>query len=160
MMALPFIAAGGQLLQGFGQMQEANYQSAVMAQNASIADENASRANAQAATEAMDQDLRAKMEIGSLMSELGASGLSLQGGSALTRRRDLNQLALRDRTRLIEGGRLTAQQKLQEAADLRAQSKATKKAGKWSMLGSVLSATTSFLDGQATVKATNYKRTL
>lgn len=160
MQALPFVMAGGQLLQGFGAMSEANYQSAVMAQNARIADQNASRANAQGAVDAMDQDLRARVEIGSLMSELGASGLSLQGGSALTRRRDLNYMATRDRTRLIEGGRGQAEQYLQQGADLRAQSKATKKAGKWSMLGSVLSAGTSFINGRATVKATNYKRSL
>lgn len=158
MQALPYLMAAGTAVQGLGAMSEANYQSAVMKQNAEIADQNARRTMAQSAQDAADKDMEARLEIGAVLAQASVSGLDMNSGSMLLRRRDMSSFAGQDRRRIIEGGRAEAENSLQEAAGYRAQSRALRKGMKWQLLGTALSAGSSFLNGRDMVSKINYQR--
>lgn len=158
MQALPILMAAGTAIQGFGQMQESSYQAAVMKQNAEIADENARRSMAQAAQDAADKDMEARMEIGSVLAQASASGLNMNAGSMLLRRKDMSTFAQQDRSRIIEGGRREAENYFQQSADARGQAKALRAGKKWQFLGTVMSAGSSFLNGRDMVSKINYSR--
>ena len=160
MQALPVLMAAGTAIQGLGAMQESSYQAAVMKQNAAIQDENARRSVAQAAQDAADKDMEARLEIGSLLAQASASGVDMNSGSMLLRRKDMNTFAAQDRRRITEAGRDEAMAYRQEGANLRGQAKSLKAGRKWQLLGTGLSSATSFVNGRDTVAKVNYQRSL
>lgn len=83
---LPLIAlaasAGGQLAQGFGAANAANYQAAVAENNATIARGNAGYTAGAGATEIEDAGLKARSESAGVRSSLAANGVDVNTGSA------------------------------------------------------------------------------
>lgn len=133
------------------QMQAASYQQAVAENNARIAEENARRAVEDSQRETVDFGEEARQEIGALVAAQSASGLSLDVGSSLLRRRAGERLAKRDSDRLREAGNLRAQGFNQQAADAKAEAKLASKRRGFALLGGGLSVADSFIGGSQSV---------
>lgn len=155
MQALPYVMAGMSALQGIGSAQEASYGAAVAARNAQIEERNAAEKMNAARLEAQDTDQSARQEIGALIANMSASGVSLDSGSSAGAVASQTMLAERDRERLIRRGERERDNSLQAAADLKAQSKQLKKSAKFSMLTIPLSAATSYFSGASMVNKWN-----
>lgn len=115
------ISAAGSVISMIGNMQAASYQAAVAQRNAQIMEENARRELDRAQVEVQDQAEAARFQIGQVIAAQGASGISLNTGSALRRRDDLTQLASRDALRTRQDAELRAENMRQGAADFRAE---------------------------------------
>lgn len=155
---LPYIMAGSAALGGISQMQSANYQSAVAAQNANLLEQQASREAHAANQDIADQDAAARNQIAGLMAEMDASGLNSTTGSMLFRRAGMERMATRDRERLSLKRDNDLENTKRSAAGQRAESKSLKRAGKFSFLSSMLSVPTSFLSGASMVNEYNKGR--
>lgn len=143
----PYLMAGSAVVSGVSQMQNASYQSALATQNANILKEQASRETFAANQDIADQDLAARAEIADLVAQMGASGIDATTGSLMMRRSGANFLAARDRERLGQKRDVNLENTLQQVASQKAEAKALKRSGKLALLGTAISAGTSFLSG-------------
>lgn len=156
--ALPYATAGATLLSGYSQMQNASYQSAVASQNANLLEQQAQREAFAASQDMADTDASARAQIAGLMAEMDASGLNSTTGSMLFRRAGMESLATRDRERLSQKRDIALENTRQSAAGQRAESKAMKRSGKYSLLSTALSVPTSFLSSASMVNEYNKGR--
>ncbi len=154
--AVPYITAGASALSGISAMQSANYQAAVASNNAKLLEEQASRETFAANQDIADQDAAARAQIAGLQAEMDASGINAGTGSMLFRRTGLESVALRDRDRLQLKRDNELKNTKQQAAGQRSEAKAQKRAGRMSLLSTLLDIPTSFLSGASMVN--DYKR--
>lgn len=155
---LPYITAGASALSGLSQMQNANYQSAVASHNANLLETQASREAHAANQDIADRDAAARAQIAGLMAEMDASGINSTTGSMLFRRAGMERLATRDRERLSLKRDNDLENTRNQAASQRAEAKALKRAGKFSLLSTALSIPTSYLSGATMVNEYNKGR--
>jgi hypothetical protein len=115
------------------------YQSRVAKANAAIAQQNAAKAVQTAHQQAQIGDQEAAQDIGAMMAQAGASGLSLGVGSSALRRRSAEELAARDRGFTVYAGEMEAAGYKQEAANYRSEGRNALGGGMLDAFSSVLS---------------------
>jgi len=96
------------------------YQAKVANANASIAEQNAARTRQEGAVKAQEGDFSARAEMGQLLANAGASGITAGVGSKLLQRKSAAELATRDRSYTRYGAETEAVNFKQQANDLRA----------------------------------------
>lgn len=107
--------AGG-FVQMDAQRKQADFQAETAERNARRAVEDAQKAT-------IDQGEKAAQQLGALVAQQSASGLSAGVGSSLLKRRAAERLSSRDNRRIREAGNLQAEGFTQEAANARAAGK-------------------------------------
>lgn len=127
---------------GLSAIQQGNYQSAVAKNNARLATENANRLSEASQVEAQRSDIDYRAMLAEQLAQQGASGFDVLGRSAV-RTRQLTSRTGRQQARDIrQEGESDARNRLQEAANFRAEGKQAKLQGYMSAAGSVLGAST------------------
>ena len=154
----PYLMAGASLVSGIGQYQNAQYQSAVATQNASLLEEQATRETFAANQDIADQDQAARAEIAAMVAQMDASGINSSTGSMMFKRAGLESLAARDRARLGQKRDINLENTKRQAAAQRAEAKAAKRAGKLGLLSTALGVGTSWLSGASMVNEYNKGR--
>lgn len=153
---LPWLMAGSTALGGVMQIQNANYQSAVLENNANLLKQQAERETFAANQDIADESTAARAQIAEMLAQMDASGINSSTGSMLLRRAGAESLATRDRERLSIKRDITLENTKRQESSTRAEAKATKKAGVLPGLTSFLSVPTSFLSGATMVN--EYKK--
>ena len=141
------LGAAGSLYSGFAQMQAAKTNAEINRVNAEIAEENARDAIQQSQLEAQETDARAKMELGALLADQGASGLGLSSGSFALQRKSATELAAKDRGYIRAQGNIDAAKYRQQAVDFRNQARVSRAEGQNAFVGSVIGAGSSLVSG-------------
>jgi hypothetical protein len=111
------VEAFGAKVEGDAAISAARYQQRVALNNATIATNNAERTRLETQVANQQQDQEAKADIGQLLSQGGASGLTLGVGSMGLRRKSAEQLASRDRAYTNYAGATKAAGFDQQSAD-------------------------------------------
>lgn len=156
--AAPYLMAGSALVSGISQIQNANYQSAIAMQNASLLEQQAEREAFAANQDIADQDQAARAEIANMLAQMDASGINSTTGSMLFRRAGVESLAKRDRERLGQKRDVQLENTKTQASMSRSEAKALKSAGKFGLLSTALNVGTSFLSGATMVNEYNKSR--
>lgn len=143
---------------GVAAVSSANYKSQVAQNNATIASNNAERSRNEAAAANQRQDQEAKADIGALLAQGGASGLSLGVGSMGLRRKSAEQLAARDRGYTTYAGETRAAGFEQQASDFKAEASAEKRAGVFNAVGAGIDITSSLISGAPSVNPATASR--
>lgn len=151
MQAVPYLMAAGAALSTVQQVNTANYQAAVAANNAAIATENAQRETLAANKDMAARDRDAAAALADLTAQMNASGINSSNGTKMLQRRSLEQLATTDRENLAAKRDANLENRLQEAASYSAESKAYKRGATMSLLTGMLSVPTSYLSGASMV---------
>lgn len=146
------VSVGSAVIGTIGQMQAASYQASVAARNQEIAEENARRASNDAQLEQIDASQDAAREIGALIAEQSASGISLSSGSSLLRRRDLQEYAQRDSQRIREQGNVNIRNFKQQAADFASEREVAKASRSNAFTGGLLNIGSSYIGGATAVR--------
>ena len=146
------ISAVGSVIGTIGSMQAASYQSAIAERNAQIMEENSRKEILRSQTEVQDQAEAARAQIGQLIAAQGASGISLNTGSALRRRDDLTRLASRDALRTREDAEVRAQNLRQGAADFRGEAGQARRRRTFSIFSGVANVGSSLIGGAQQLK--------
>jgi hypothetical protein len=166
-MAIPFLAGAGGAVAGAGattltalgtaasvatgvlgtisSINEARFTEEQAAANATILEENAEKATQEAALRAQRQDFDASQELGALIAQQSASGLS--GGSYALQRKTLRELAARDRGTIIFEGDAEARRLQQQAADQRTRASSARSASRFAGISGVLGVGSSLISG-------------
>ena len=126
-------------------VNEAKFNAAVAEQNAEIAEENRVRAIQEGQLAAQRADLDASQELGLLIANQAASGLS--GGSHALQRKTMRELAGRDRGTIIYEATAKGARFGQQAQDYRITGKAERMAGKFAAVSGVLGVGSSLISG-------------
>lgn len=155
---VPYITAGATAISGISQYNNAQYQSAVATQNANLLARQAQNETFAANQDMIDKDTAAKAEIANMLAQLDASGINANSGTMLLRRSGAEAMALRDRERLGQKRDIALENTKRQEAAMRAEAKAAKKAGKLSLLSTVLGVGTSYLSGATMVNEYNKGR--
>lgn len=113
--------------------------------NAVIAEKNRERALAESRVAAQDSDQAARSEIGQVVANAAASGLSISSGSKAQQRVSLEKLVSRDRERLVLAGTLEAQGLTERASQARAEAANSRKARKFAAKAGQLQAANSLV---------------
>lgn len=146
------LSAGSAVMGVIADRNAASYQAQVAANNAKIAEENARRSVQDAQRTARDLDEEARQDLGALVAEQSASGLSLDTGSSLLRRRAAERLAGRDRDRTREAGNLRAQGFFQQAADYESEAANARSRRKFATIGGALNVGSSLVGGAQSIR--------
>ena len=141
MQALPMAAIGLSTgLQVFGAIEEGKQIAAQEKVNAEIARRNAETARTVGQVDAQDASIDARNDIGSLIANVGSSGLKIGQGSAALRRKSLQELSRRDSANIIYNSEL-------EATSFDIERIAAKQRGKAAKSASYIKAATSLIGG-------------
>ena len=135
----------------YAAVNEANYRSQVARNNAVIAEENRLRTLEETAINAQEQDLAARAEIGALLAQQGASGLSMGVGSMALRRKSAEELAAKDRSRITYEGQTVANQYEQQREDFKEESRMAKSEVNMAMLEGAIGIGSSLIGGATKV---------
>lgn len=155
---MPFIMAAGTAFSAISQYQAGKYQAAVASKNAEIMDKRASDENFAMAEDMQGRDQEASAQIAELVAEQAASGVDINSGTALLRRRSLQNLASRDRSRLARQKETQLLNNKQSAAGLRAEAAAAKQGATMSLVGGLLETPASYLSGAKMYNDYQYNR--
>lgn len=139
------IAVSGNLYKGFSKYQAANYQAKVSKYNASIADQNAARATERAQVEQQDFDNESGAMMGDILATQAASGLSVAGRSQVQTRKTAAMLNRKDALNIVQAGALESYNHRQEAANFRADAKASQMEGKSALISAAFDAAGSLM---------------
>ena len=145
------LQVGAVALSTVGGIQQSKFQSQVALNNAAIAEDNARRSVFEAQVEAQETDFAARDELGQLLSQQGASGLSLGSGSFALRRKGLEELAAKDRGFIRTQGEVQATRFRQQASDQRSASAQAKAAGRNALISGAFDIGTSLVSGATRV---------
>ena len=141
------VSAVGGVVGTMAQMQAASYQAAVAERNAQIMEQNARREVDRAQVETQDQSELAREQIGQVIAAQSASGISLQSGSPLVRRRGLQRLAERDAVRIRSDANVQAERFQQQSADYQGQAGMARSRGRMSLFSGVLNVGSTLIGG-------------
>lgn len=134
-------------------VSEARYRSQVATNNATIAEANRVRTMEETGINAQEQDMAARADIGAMLAQQGASGLSMGIGSMALRRKSAGELAAKDRSRVVYTGQTEANQFEQQAQDFREESRMAKREGKFAVLEGGLNIGSSLIGGAEKVNS-------
>lgn len=152
------LAAGSAAFTAISGYQQGMYQSRVAANNAQIANDNAKRVTQETAVKAQEQDWQAQTEMGALLANLGASGLSVGTGSAALRRKSQENLAAKDRAYTTYEGETQATGYKQQSQDFTAEAAANRSAAQNALISGVLDIGSSLVGGASKVNVAKAKR--
>lgn len=147
------LSVGSAVVGTIGAINQANFQSQVANNNAAIAEDNARRAVFESQVEAQETDFAARDELGQLLAQQGASGLSLGSGSFALRRKGQEELAAKDRGFIRNQGEVQATRFRQQANDQRAEAAQAKAAGRNALISGAFEVGTSLVSGATRVNA-------
>lgn len=111
------VTAASSVLSTISGMQQASFQSKVAANNAAIAERNAAQATENTQTEQLDYAEAAREQIGALIAQQGASGVSAASGSPFLQAKRAKALARRDAERIAREGATRVRGLQQQSAD-------------------------------------------
>lgn len=148
-------SVGGAVLTGVAGYQSAKFQSQVAENNALIAEQNRQLAITESAIEAQRTDEEALKELGAMLADQSASGLLLSSGSHALRRKNLSELAARDRGNIIYEGEARGRRYAQQGQDFRTEAAGAKSRGRFALFEGALGVGNSFI-GHA--KASNERK--
>ena len=146
------VSAVGTVVSTISQMQAASYQAAVAERNAKIMDQNARTEIQRAQAETVDEGEIARQQIGQLVAAQSASGISLNTGSPLTRRRGAERLAQRDAHRIRSDANVQAERMQQQAMDHRAEASMARSRRGASMLSGALNVGSTIIGGARQIR--------
>jgi len=152
------LSVASSVVGAFSAVASAMYQSKVASNNAIIANNNANRAVQEAAVAAQEQDFAARGEIGDIISQAGASGLTLDTGTQGLRRRSASELAARDRGYTIYRGATEAAAYRQQGADFKAEASAAKSKAFFGLAGGAIDVGSSLVSGATKVNNATARR--
>lgn len=132
---------------------EARYRSQVATNNATIAEANRVRTLEETGINAQEQDLAAQADIGAMLAQQGASGLTMGVGSMGLRRKSAGELAAKDRSRIVYAGQTEANQYGQQRDDFREEAKMARREGNFAIIGGALDVGSSLVGGASKVNA-------
>lgn len=155
MQALPIISA---VVTAASTVMGAMYQGQVAKNNAIIAENNAGRAIQEASVAAQEGDQAAAADIGQMISQAGASGLTLNTGSQGLKRKSASELAARDRGYTVYKGATEAAGYRQQAEDFRSEASAAKSSAIFGLIGGGLDIGTSLVNRKTTVNNNTARR--
>lgn len=141
----------GAIQQGKAADAAAQYQANVATVNAGIAEKNANRSIDSASEEQRQQDMSANALFGTQEARQGASGLSVNSGSALATRRSARQLSRLDALNIRQQGDVQAYGYRTDAANQHSQAEFSKMQGKNALTSSYLDAATSLVGGASSL---------
>jgi hypothetical protein len=144
-------AVQGARLEGQAQVSAANYQRQVSLNNATIATNNAERTRLETQVANQQQDQEAKADIGQLLAQGGASGLTLGVGSMGLRRKSAEQLASRDRAYTNYAGATKAAGFDQQSADFTASAAASEREAGFAKAGAKINIASSLISGASKI---------
>jgi hypothetical protein len=144
-------AVQGARLEGQAQVSAARYQQQVALNNATVATNNAERTRFETQVANQQQDQEAKADIGQLLSQGGASGLTLGVGSMGLRRKSAEQLASRDRAYTNYAGATKAAGFDQQSADFTASAAASKREAGFAKAGAKINIASSLISGASKI---------
>lgn len=149
---ITMLAVAGAATSGIGAMRANQYQGAVAARNSAVAAENARRESVRGQEEQVDWAASAQQQLGAMLAEMTAGGLSTSGGTGLLRKSSAEALSYRDqfRGRQESGARIDAD--LQQSADFAVESGMRKRAGAFDLFTGALNVTSSIVGGSAATK--------
>lgn len=160
MQAIPMVLMGmsavGGIMEAKASSDNYKYQAQVAENNARLTQKSKENETFAANQDMMDKDIAAKQEIGALIAEIGASGLTASSGSMLGRVDSLRQYAAQDRERLAHKRNINSQNRDEETRGLQNEAAANRKAAKNAKIAGVLNVGTSLLQGATMVN--NYKQ--
>ena len=145
------LQVGATVVGTMGAIQQSNYQSQVALNNQAIAEENARRVIFESQIEAQETDIEARGELGQLLAQQGASGLSLGSGSFALRRKGLEELAAKDRGFIRSQGEVRATRHRQQASDFAGESAMAKASGRGALVSGAFDIGTSLVSGASRV---------
>jgi len=149
---MAFLGPAAAVVSALSAVTSALYQAKVASNNAIIAENNAKRATQEAAIAAQDQDFAARGEIGDIIAQASASGLTLDTGSQGLKRRAALGLAARDRGYTIYRGATEAAAYRQQAADFTSSASAFGTEALFGAVGGALDVGTSLVSNATKVK--------
>lgn len=151
------ISAVGSILSGVLGFAQAQAQANIAKMNKQIAEENASRAISRSQIVQQEQDDQTRALLGTQEAMQGASGLSLNSGSARRTRRTAAMLGRKDALNVRQAGELEAYNYRVQAANFGAQVKVDSISGVGNLLTGFVNAGGSLIgNAKSTAKATLY----
>ena len=151
-------SAIGGVVSTISQMQAASYQAAVAERNAQLMDQNARTEIQRAQSETVDEAEAARAQIGQLVAAQSASGISMQTGSPLIRRRGAERLAQRDAVRIRSDANVQAENMMRQGADYRAEASMARSRRGATMLSGVLDVGSSIVGGARQIRGMRAQR--
>jgi len=152
------ISAASAAIGGVSAISQANYQSRVAKNNAVIAANNATQVRQETAVNNMMRDQEARSDIGAMLAQGGASGLSLGVGSMGLRRKSMEELAARDRELSTYAGDTRAAGFDQQSQDFTSEARSARTAGAFNAAGAGINFGSSFISDAPTVNAATSAR--
>lgn len=137
--------------------ERAKYQREVALRNAAIEEENRVAELHEAALAAQDADQDAKIELGALLADQGASGLDLGSGSFLRVRQGMETIAAQDRSRIIKEGENAADEASRRAENFREEARNAGRAADNARSAGRRSVAASLISGIGTISNTAAK---
>jgi hypothetical protein len=143
--ALPFIMAGGKVIEGIQGYNQGQYTAAVAKQNAAQATMNADRAVQKGQLDAYDADMQLKQIIGQQTAAQSASGIAVGSGSSAAVQQSQQMIGAADRTRIVDNAGVTAYNYRVQANDLLSEAKMAKQQANNALMAGFINAGTSLM---------------
>lgn len=138
---------GATAISTYGAMSASAAQQQQSLNNAAIAEQNASQAMFEANVGAQEQDFAARQELGDLIAASGASGLNLGSGSTFLQRKSKEELAAKDRARIVHSGEIEKINLQNQADDFAAEASAASRSSFFDLLGGGIDIGSSLVSG-------------
>ena len=145
------VAAVADITQGIFGFAQSSYQSQVAANNAKVAQWNATNALYRSQLEQQDQAAKSSGMMGELVADQSASGVALTSRSAGQTRSSLAKLGRLDVLRIADQGRTEAYNFMTEASNFQGQAAASELGAYGSLAGGFLSAGSSLASNSSPV---------
>jgi len=141
------ISAYGTMEQGAAQAASANYAAQVARNNATIANQNATYAEAAGQRSASDEAMKNAATVGHIKARQGASNIDVNSGSAVTVRESQRELGKLDTETVLNNAELQAYGYRSQAANFQAQAGLEEQEAEQAPVGADISAAGGFLSG-------------
>lgn len=151
MIASTVLTAGGQLISGISQQQQANYAAGIANRNAGIAANQAKDVEANTQIEARRRYRESAASLGAQQAALAASGVDINFGTAVDLQRDSRMFAAEDVGQIYKAGSERAKGLDTEAYNYRAEARAAKAKGKAALVEGLFGAAGTALGGASQV---------
>jgi hypothetical protein len=148
------VSTVGSVVGMMAQMEAASYQQAVAERNARISEENAIKALERSQVDQQDWGQEARAQLGRMMADLSASGISATGGTPLLQRRGAESLSKRDAERVRREGVTQAEEYRQQSADFSAEAGMAGRRKTFALFGGVANTLGTYISGATQVNQT------
>ena len=153
MIASTVVSAGGAIISGIGQKQQADYQAQVADQNARIAENQAQDSILNTNLEAQRRYRQLAQTKGQQVAAMAANGVDLNFGSAVDLQRDTAATGAEDLAQLYKGGNEQTKGFEINAFNSRSEAAGDRAKGQGALIGGIFSGVSTALAGAADVKS-------